>query len=171
MTDAKYVRTITRLTDRDHDRLAKYYAELAPSERLAVHGLHTRVSQQRRAQKDPRHAAAFFHATFLLAIRKYKAAQNPDLSSRMTTKEAATTDLLQKTHKKARPGRKASRAQVLVERNYHAIREGRLKRPKPEPWRRIADKLSVNGQRISHTALKNLYEKLAAEGEPKRIRA
>jgi hypothetical protein len=47
MTDIEYVRTATRLSDRDYERLILYCAKLQPEERVAVHRLHTKVSQKR----------------------------------------------------------------------------------------------------------------------------
>jgi hypothetical protein len=84
----------------------------------------------------------------------------------MSQKEAARTDFLQMTHTEARAGRKASAAQVLVEQDYDAIKALRHKEPRAVAWRNIAEKLSANGHTISHTALKNIYEKLEAEGGP-----
>ena len=166
MTDAEYVRSITKLTDRDHERLVGCFAKLRPEERIAVHGLQTGISQKLKDRKVKAHAPAFYHATFLLAIRAYRMAQNPQPSKRMTKKEAAQIDDLQAVHKRPRRARKASAAQTLVERNYDLIRMLRDETPKPMDWRGIAEKLSAKGQRISHTSVKNLYEKLAKEGGP-----
>jgi len=166
LTDMEYIHTVTRLTDRDHERLVRHYLELRPEERIAVHRLHTRISQKRRNQKDPSHAAAFFHATFLLAIREYRLRQNPSLSKRMTKKEADQIDALRAISGNARPPRKASAAQALVEQNYDFIKTLRDKQPRPESWRKIAKKLSGNGQKISHTGLIDIYETIDAEGGP-----
>ena len=166
MTDIEYIHGITRLTDTDHERLVRHYAKLRPQERIAVHGLQTGISQKLKGRKVKAHAPAFYHATFLLAIREYRMAQNPQLSKRMTKKEAAQIDDLQAVHTKAREGRKASAAQTLVERNYDLIRMLRDETPRPIAWRSIAEKLSAEGRRISHTSVKNLYEKLAKEGGP-----
>ena len=166
MTDIEYMHGITGLSDRDHERLVRRYAELQPQERVAVHGLHTGISQKLKGRKVKAHAAAFYHATFLLAIRRYKISQNPRLSRRMTQEEAGLTDALQATHRKARAPRRSSAAQVIVERHYEDIRIARSREPKPEPWRSIAARLSAEGQRISHTSVKNIYERLAEEGGP-----
>jgi hypothetical protein len=166
MTDTEYVRSITKLTDRDHERLAGYYAKLRPEERIAVHGLQTGISQKLKARKVKSHAPAFYHATFVLAIRKYRVAQNPGLSKRMTKKEAAQIDDLQAVHKRPRRARKASAAQTLVERNYDLVRMLRDEKPRPMSWRDIAEKLTGNDVTISHTALKSIFERLEAEGGP-----
>jgi len=166
MTDTEYVRTVTKLSDRDHERLVRYYSGLRPRERIAVHGLHTTISRTRSGQKDPSHGVAYYHATFLLAVRAYKTAQNPQLSKRMTKKKAIQIDGLQAVHAKAREGRKASVAQTLVERNYDLIKMLREETPRPMGWRSIAGRLSAKGQRISHTAAKSIWEKLAEEGGP-----
>ena len=166
MTDIEYMHGITRLADTDHERLVRHYAKLRPQERIAVHGLHTRISQKLKSRKVKAHAAAYYHATFLLAIRRYKISQNPRLSGRMTQEEADLADALQATHHKARPGRRSSAAQAIVERHYGDIRIARAREPKPESWRSIATRLSAKGQRISHTSVKNLYKKLAKEGGP-----
>ncbi|MCX5814490.1 MAG: hypothetical protein NT178_18400 [Proteobacteria bacterium] len=168
MTDIEYVRNVTQLTDRDHERLMEYYANLLPEERIAVHGLHTKVSQKRSCQKDNSRTPAYYHATFILAVREYKIAQNPSAPSRrMTMKEAGQVDALQKTHRKARASRKPSVVQMLAEQHYCDIKMLRDKQPKPEPWRTIAEKMShQSGHKISHTGLKNIYEKLEEEGGP-----
>ncbi len=166
MTDTEYVRSITKLTDRDHERLAGYYAELQPQERIAVHGLQTGISQKLKGRKVKAHAQAFYHATFVLAIRAFRMAQNPQLSKRMTKKEAAQIDDLQAIHKRPRRARKASAAQTLVERNYDLVRMLRDEKPRPMSWRDIAEKLAGNDVTISHTGLKSIFERLEAEGGP-----
>ena len=107
MTDIEYVKTVTRLTDRDHELLVNYYAGLQPEERIAVHGLHTRVAQKQSSHKDSTRTPAYYHATFILAVREYKMAQNPQAPSRRTTmKQAIQIDALRETHRKARTPRK-----------------------------------------------------------------
>ena len=165
MADTEYVRTVTKLSDRDHERLVRYYSGLRPRERVAVHGLHTTISRTRSGQKDPSHGAAYYHATFLLAIREFRTALNPKLSRRMTEKDAARIDALQAIHRKAGAERKPSAAQILVEQHYNLVKTLRDKEPRPMGWRSIAKKLS-DGQKISHTALKYIYEKLESEGGP-----
>jgi hypothetical protein len=162
----EYVRTITGMTDRDHDRMVKYYAGLCPEERASVHGLHTIVSRELSDRKDRTQMSAFFYGTFIVAIRRYKISQNPNLSKRMTQRQAALIGTLQATHRRARPGRPASAAQVIVEEHYEDIRAARARTPRPESWRSITARLSAHGQKISHTALKNIWERLEEEGGP-----
>lgn len=168
MTDTEYMRTVTRLSDRDHERLVRYYVKLQPDERIAVHGLQTNISQKRSYQKDLSRIPAYYYATFILAIREYKMVQNQAAPSRrITMKYAAQIDALRETHVKARAPRKPSTLQVLVEKNYDDIKKLRSKKPKPEPWRAIAKQLAQRlGKKISHTGLKNIYEKLEEEGGP-----
>ncbi len=168
MTNIEYVRSVTRLTDSDHERLIEYYARLKPDERIAVHGLHTTISQKRSYQKDTSKIPAYYHATFILAIRQYRIAQNPAAPSKRTTKkEAARIDALRDIHRTPKAPRKPSAAQLLVEQNYSYINKLRDKKPKPEPWREIAQKLSSeSGLSISHTGLKHIYEKLEEENGP-----
>jgi len=166
MTDIEYIHGITRLADTDHERLVRHYAKLRPQERIAVHGLQTGISQKLKGRKVKAHAPAFYHATFVLAIREYRMAQNPQLSKRMTTKAAAQIGNLQAVHKRPRRARKASAAQTLVERNYDLIKMLREQTPRPMDWRSIAEKLSGNDAKISHTALISIFERLEAEDGP-----
>jgi hypothetical protein len=168
MTDIEYVRTVTRMTDRDYERLIDYYAKLRPEERIAVHGLHTKIAQKQSGHKDPARMAAYYQATFILAVREYKTAQNPvALSKRTTIKQAAKVDALRETHRKARAPRKPSALQLLVEKHYGDIKKLRDKNPTPESWRKIAQKFAHQlGQKMSHTGLKVIFEKLDEEDGP-----
>ncbi|MGD0658509.1 MAG: hypothetical protein ABSD38_10625 [Syntrophorhabdales bacterium] len=161
MTDTEYVRSITKLTDRDQQLLAGHYAKLRPEERIAVHGLQTGISQKLKGRKAKSHAPAFYHATFLLAVREYRMAQNPRLSKRMTRKEAVEIDGLQAVHANAKKHRKASAARALVEEKYGLIA---MLRDRDESWRSIAAKLSGEDVTVSHTGLKSIFERLGANG-------
>ena len=161
MTDTEYVRSITKLTDRDHERLVGCFAKLRPEERIAVHGLQTGISQKLKGRKVKAHAPAFYHAAFLLAVREYRIAQNPRLSKRMTRKGAAQINGLQAVHTNAKKHRKASAARTLVEKKYSLIT---MLRDRDESWRSIAAKLSGEDVTISHTGLKSIFERLGANG-------
>lgn len=84
--------------DSNHETLLRHYVELEPSERIAVHDLQTKMSQQLGDKFDRAFRAAFYYATLILTVRHYNALRTRKiLNSRMTQKQSEQRDRLPKT--------------------------------------------------------------------------
>ena len=52
--ETEYARSITKLTDHDHEALIRYYKSLKPEERTSVHDLQTEISRKNFRSDRPR---------------------------------------------------------------------------------------------------------------------
>ncbi len=166
MWDMDFAKSVTKLSDEEHEDLVEYYRKRKPSERIAIHALQTVKSRKKNRQYQKSYAGAFYYAAFLLAIKEYRDAHPKSaLSRRMTDDTSQQIDDLRKIKKEAKPPRKASKARLAVEKYFDEIAAWRAEE---KPWRTISELLGKkHKKRISHTSLATHFAKLERERSSK----
>lgn len=155
--ETEYARSITKLTDHDHEALIRYYKSLKPEERTSVHDLQTEISRKNFRSDRPR-TGGYYYATFLLAIKEYVRAQSRSiLTMGMTPKAAARIDRLRATAKAAQKAREPSNATIIVKKRRKMIARWR---EEGKSWFAIKGLLHEKyGEAISHTSLITHFNK------------